>query len=133
MDDVRDFRVKHFGRGLARQATLHPLRPAAPRQAQVAFAFQPADTKRERSWGTTPFDSAAAEEPNVRTFSCFIFDEQSSIPTLSFIFAADELQARMLACRELMEVPRPASVELCEGDKLVWAEKAQGLGWVEAH
>jgi hypothetical protein len=123
MDNVRDLHVEHFERDPA-QATLQPLRPGAPSKAQMAFALQRADTNPASAWGITPFDSAAGE-PNARTFSCFIFDEQTSVPTLSFIFAADEQQARALARRELMDVRRPASIELCEGDKLVWAEKAQ--------
>jgi hypothetical protein len=61
----------------------------------------------------------------MRTFSCFITDEGSSTPTLSLILADNEDRARELARRELADTRRPVSVEVCEGDKLLWAERAQ--------
>jgi hypothetical protein len=61
----------------------------------------------------------------MRTFSCFVTDEGSSTPALSFIFADTEQRARELARRELMDVRRPVSVELCEGGKLLWTLVAE--------
>jgi hypothetical protein len=61
----------------------------------------------------------------MRTFSCFITDEGSSTPTLSFILADTEQRARELARRELMDVRRPVSVELCEGGNLLWTEAVE--------
>jgi hypothetical protein len=61
-------------------------------------------------------------EASVRTFSCFVTDERSSTPTLSFILAATEQRARELARRELLDALRPVSVEIREGGKLLWTE-----------
>lgn len=63
----------------------------------------------------------------MRTFSCFVFSEDSSVPILSFIVAADEQRARQLALREARDEPRPCAVELCEGGKLLWGEKFKPL------
>lgn len=61
----------------------------------------------------------------MRTFSCFTFEAEDSVPTLSFIFAANLIRARELARRELMDARRPVSVELCENGRLLWAEAAE--------
>ena len=119
MENVRDPHVEHF-----EQPAVQRLRRGEPTKAQVGRPSRRADTNGERSWGIIRFGSAAGE-PNMRTFSCFIFDEGSAVPTLSFIFAADEQRARTFARRELMDALRPVSVELCEGGKLVWAEALQ--------
>lgn len=59
----------------------------------------------------------------MRTFSCFTTDEGSTTPTLSLILADTEQRARELARRELMDARRPVSVEICEGEKVLWAER----------
>lgn len=65
------------------------------------------------------------QEASVRTFSCFTFDDRSSVPVLSFIFAEDGACARLLAHRELLDDRHAVSVEICERDKLLWAVVAQ--------
>jgi hypothetical protein len=60
----------------------------------------------------------------VRTFSCFISDSLSAVPTLAFIFAQDDKRARVLARRELMDARHPLSVEICENGKLIAIERA---------
>lgn len=60
----------------------------------------------------------------MRTFSCFTTEEGSSTPTLSIILAETEQRARELAHRELMDALRPISVEICEGAKVLWSERA---------
>lgn len=71
---------------------------------------------------TTPPSAGTAQrrEAAMRTFSCFTFDDQRSVPTLSFIFAEDEMRARLLARRELLDTPKGASVEIYERDRLLW-------------
>ena len=59
----------------------------------------------------------------MRTFSCFTFDEQSSTPTLSFIFAPNERRARALARQELLDTERAVCVEVFERDRLLWTER----------
>jgi len=59
----------------------------------------------------------------MRTFSCLMNEEGGAAPRLSFIFAETEQRARELAQRELMDARRPVSIEICEGGKLLWAEK----------
>lgn len=58
----------------------------------------------------------------MRTFSCFTYDRNHRVPTLSFIFAADESRARTLAMRELADVRDAVSLELCENERVVWTE-----------
>ena len=60
----------------------------------------------------------------MRTFSCFTSDSRSSVPTLAFIFAEDEVRVRLLARRELLDTKHAVSVEICEGGKLLWTEWA---------
>jgi len=60
----------------------------------------------------------------MRTFSCFTHARASTVPTLSFIFAADEARARVLAQRELMEVREARLLELCENGRLLWTQAA---------
>lgn len=59
----------------------------------------------------------------MRTFSCFTTTQASSTPTHSFIMAADEERARVLALRELKQEPKPVSLELCENGRVLWAER----------
>ncbi len=59
----------------------------------------------------------------MRTFSCFITDEGSQTPVLSFIIAETEQRARELARRELLDARRPVAVELCEGLTVLWSQK----------
>lgn len=61
----------------------------------------------------------------MRTFSCFISDSRSAVPTLSLILAEDEARARLLARRELLDTRQAVSIEVCEGGKLLWTERAQ--------
>ena len=62
---------------------------------------------------------------SMRTFSCFITVAGSSTPTLSFVLAENEARARELALRELMDVPDPVSMEICEGGKSLWVEAVE--------
>jgi hypothetical protein len=64
----------------------------------------------------------------MRTFSCFIFDRRRSIPTLSFVLASDEMRARELARRELMDEAVPLWVEIHEDGRLLGYEYAQACG-----
>jgi hypothetical protein len=59
----------------------------------------------------------------MRTFSCFVSDSLSAVPTLSFILAKDEDRARVLARRELLDNKHALSVEVCEGGKALWTER----------
>lgn len=60
----------------------------------------------------------------MRLFSCFTHHRASTVPALSFIFAADETRARVLARRELLDVRDALSLEVCEDGKLLWMETA---------
>jgi hypothetical protein len=60
----------------------------------------------------------------MRTFSCFIFEKQTSVPGLTFIFAATLERARELARRELSKAKDAIAVEICEGGQLLWTEPA---------
>jgi hypothetical protein len=46
------------------------------------------------------------------------------MPTLSFILAENEIRARLLARKVLLETKQPLSVEVCEGGKSLWTEWA---------
>ena len=58
----------------------------------------------------------------MRTFTCFTSDSRYSIPTLSFVFASDETQARKLARRDLMDAAVPRWVEIRENGRLLGYE-----------
>jgi hypothetical protein len=60
----------------------------------------------------------------MRTFSCFVTEQDSSTPTLALILAETEDRARELARRELRGARRPVAIEICEGAKLLWTEAA---------
>jgi hypothetical protein len=60
----------------------------------------------------------------VRTFSCFTSEGGSSVPALSFILAKNEVRARLLVLRELRENKRALSVDVYEGRRLLWTERA---------
>jgi hypothetical protein len=60
----------------------------------------------------------------MRTFTCLTTDGASAVPTLAFVFAANEGRARALARRELMEAERPVSVEVYENGRLLFVERA---------
>jgi len=60
----------------------------------------------------------------VRTFSCFTSEDGSSVPELSFILAGDEVRARLLVLRELLDNKHAMSVEVYEGHRLLWTERA---------
>jgi hypothetical protein len=47
-----------------------------------------------------------------------------STPTLSIILAESELRVRALARPELLDGRRPVSIEICEGDRMLWVETA---------
>ena len=59
----------------------------------------------------------------MRTFSCFTTERGCSTPTLSLILAESEQRARELARRELADAHRPVSIELCEGNRVLWTEE----------
>lgn len=59
----------------------------------------------------------------MRTFSCFINDSLSAVPTLALIFAEDDERARVLARRELMDARDPLSVEIREHGELIAIER----------
>ena len=56
----------------------------------------------------------------MRTFACYITDDRFSVPMLSFIIAADELRARELALRELMESPHHQRLEMLENGQPIY-------------
>ncbi len=60
----------------------------------------------------------------MRIFSCFTHHRASTVPTLSFVLAADEERAKVVARRELMDVRGAVSLEVCEHGKLLWTEAA---------
>lgn len=60
----------------------------------------------------------------MRHFTCFVYDEVRSVPSLSIIIAADLERARELARRELLSTREGVSVEICEDGKLISAEAA---------
>jgi hypothetical protein len=60
----------------------------------------------------------------MRTFSCFIFEAQTSVPSLTFIVAASLEGAQELARRELLRARDALAVEICEGAQLLWTEAA---------
>jgi hypothetical protein len=60
----------------------------------------------------------------MRTFSCFIHEQQSSVPGLTFIIAATLERAQELARRELLKAKGATAVEICEGAQLLWTEAA---------
>ena len=63
----------------------------------------------------------------MRTFACYITDDRFSVPMLSFIIAADEMRARQLALRELLESPHHQRIEMLEDGQPVYvrARKAR--------
>jgi hypothetical protein len=69
-----------------------------------------------------PADTARRED--MRTFTCLTTDGASTVPTLAFVFAADEERARALARRELMEAEHPVSVEVYENGRLLYVVQA---------
>ncbi|HEY2753068.1 hypothetical protein [Phenylobacterium sp.] len=60
----------------------------------------------------------------MRTFTCLMSVTGSSVPTLSFILAEDEVRARLLVLRELLDNKLATSVEIYEGASLLWTELA---------
>ena len=60
----------------------------------------------------------------MRTFTCFVADSRSAVPTLSIILADSEGRARLLARRELLDHKQAVSVEVCEGGRWLWTERA---------
>lgn len=57
----------------------------------------------------------------MRTFSCFITDDRYSVPTLTFMLAADEKLAREFALRRLLESPHHRRIELVENGEPIFA------------
>lgn len=62
----------------------------------------------------------------MRVFSCFIRDERSAVPTLSFVFARDLSRARELARRQMAETPGAVSAEICENGAVIAVEPGRG-------
>ena len=60
----------------------------------------------------------------MRTFTCFMSEVGSSVPTLSFVLAEDEVRARLVVLRGLLDNKQAISVEIYEGDVLLWTERA---------
>ena len=60
----------------------------------------------------------------MRTFSCFSFDINCSVPTLFFVFAANMARARVLVRREMLATTGAKSVEIFEDNKLLGTEVA---------
>ncbi len=58
----------------------------------------------------------------MRTFSCFTFEMNKTVPSLTFIVTSSLERARMLARRELLREPDAVAVEICEGQRLLWTE-----------
>ena len=61
----------------------------------------------------------------MRTFACYITDDRFSVPMLSFIIAADEIRARELALRELMESPHHQRIEMLENGQPIYVRGRQ--------
>jgi hypothetical protein len=61
----------------------------------------------------------------MRTFSCFVTERGHDTPTLSLILAASLERARELARRELRGARAPLSIELCEGNRVLWTEEIE--------
>jgi len=59
----------------------------------------------------------------MRTFTCLLTDSRYSVPTLSFILAADADRARALAQRELHASAYHRAYELHDDQRLVCAER----------
>jgi hypothetical protein len=60
----------------------------------------------------------------MRYFCCAIFDAVDSAPTRSFILAADERRARVLARSELARTHRATRAEVSENGRLIAVEHA---------
>ena len=56
----------------------------------------------------------------MRDFKFFVSDRRHAVPTLSFVVARDEERARELALKALAESPHHLSVEVHEGDALLF-------------
>lgn len=57
----------------------------------------------------------------MRTFSCFTFERNESVPALTFIVTSSLQRARDLARRELVRGDSIA-FEICEGERLLYSE-----------
>jgi hypothetical protein len=57
----------------------------------------------------------------MRAFSFYIFDDRYSVPTLVFVPANDEPEARDLAAHRLAETRHYRKVEVWEGDALLFS------------
>ena len=62
----------------------------------------------------------------MRVFSCFVRNEGSVVPTLSFVFARDLSRARELARRQMAETPGAVSAEICENGAVIAIEPWRG-------
>jgi hypothetical protein len=60
----------------------------------------------------------------MRTFSCFTFERNQPVPSLSFIVTPSLVRARELARRELLKERDGVLVEICEGAQLLCVETA---------
>jgi hypothetical protein len=60
----------------------------------------------------------------MRTFSCFAFESDHSVPSLTFVVTASLQRARELVRRELIRSGEAVAVEICEGQTLLWTETA---------
>jgi hypothetical protein len=60
----------------------------------------------------------------MRTFSCFIFEKNKTVPSLTFILSPTLGRARELARSELLSDRNGMFVEICEGSQLLCVETA---------
>ena len=58
------------------------------------------------------------------TFTCLIYEEGSSVPTLSIVLAESEERARLLVLKELSDNKRAVSIEVYEDRLLRWTQRA---------
>jgi hypothetical protein len=60
----------------------------------------------------------------MRTFSCFTFEKNKTVPSLTFIISPTLRRARELARSELLSNRNGVFVEICEGAQLLCVETA---------
>jgi hypothetical protein len=65
----------------------------------------------------------------MRTFSLFVHNANSVVPTLSFEVVDDEACARSLAECTLAESPDRLLVEVREDDRLLFSVDRNGVSW----
>jgi hypothetical protein len=56
----------------------------------------------------------------LRTFNLMIQDDRYAVPTVAFVLAVDETEAREQGARRLAESPHHLAVEIFEHDRLIF-------------